>query len=424
MKNRRAKYALAEAVLFYNHKLITDVPAQKYVGERGLDANAIIDWDIGYAESSWSDLVNHLGSKGFTDKEIVTAGLAQYRSNNSGIYDRFRGRVMFPIRDSEGFFIGFSGRILPELDNGKQGKYMNSPQSDVYDKSGVLYGLYKAKECPDSEEYIIVVEGQMDCVTAHQFGFRNVVATSGTAMSERHLELLKAITKRLIFAFDMDEAGRKALDRATELAVLAGLEVFSAEMPTGKDPDDCIRNDIEGWKKAIMDAESVDENKIWEKKWHEELPSEAERVRIFPEATSTMAYNAQLELEQAIKDAVLLNGEEKDRYYKETIEPLERALKRLRPRNQSKSLISLKRLKEVPITEILGKYGIVYVPSGPKRMRFKLRAEDDNPSATIYLDQNTYWDYGDTNGSSNIDLVMKLEKCDLITAVKILAKYI
>ncbi len=252
---------LEQASTFY-HKILFGaggLKAKEYIKGRGMDQAVVEHWEIGYAPDSWDDLITYLHSKNFNDNEIIKAGLGIKQQGSSRTYNRFRARVMFPIREINGNVIGFSGRLLPEFEarDKTQGKYVNSPQTVVYDKGHVLFGLEKAKQSIREHDLAIVVEGQMDCVTAHQFGYTNVVASSGTALTFEQAMLLKRFTKRVAFAFDMDAAGRQALERGSDQAFEVDLEALVVTLPQGKDPDECIRKDFDGWKDSITNAKPV-----------------------------------------------------------------------------------------------------------------------------------------------------------------------
>ncbi len=253
---------LVEATNFYHRTLLTDSkarPALNYIINRGLSEDIIREWEIGYAPDDWDDVINFLLHKGFKIKEIALAGLAIERAGNDRAYNRFRGRIIFPLREVNGNVIGFTGRLLPDFEKRdiNQGKYVNSPQTLVYDKSKVLFGLDKAKQSIRENNLVIIVEGQMDCLTAHQFGFKNVVASSGTALTLEQAMILKRYTPRVAFAFDMDEAGRLALERGSEQAFKLELEALTINLPAGKDPDECIRRDLVGWENSLAQAQPV-----------------------------------------------------------------------------------------------------------------------------------------------------------------------
>jgi DNA primase len=253
---------LEQAAVFYHKIFIKEEigsQARHYAASRGMSEELLRNWQIGYAPDSWDDLIIFLRRLGFSDREIILSGLAINRDNSNHAYNRFRGRLMFPIREVNGNVIGFTGRLLPEFEKRDvgQGKYVNSPATMVYDKGKVLFGLDKAKQAIRERDLVIVVEGQMDCLTAQQFGFNNVVASSGTALTYEQAKMIKRYTKRVAFAFDMDAAGRQALERGAEQAYQVELEALAVTLPSGKDPDECIRKDLEGWKTSLKEAKPV-----------------------------------------------------------------------------------------------------------------------------------------------------------------------
>ncbi len=252
---------LDQAAVYY-HRFLLERPeaqsARDYLAKRELSEETWKSWEIGYAPDSWDDVVTYLKGKKFSEKDIVAAGLAVRKPETGRVYNRFRGRIMFPICEVNGNVIGFTGRILPEFESrDQQGKYINSPQTAVYDKSNVLFGLDKARQSIREHDLAILVEGQMDCVTAHQAGFNNVIASSGTALTPEHVLLLKRSTNRIAFAFDSDRAGRQALDRGSEQALASEMETLIIDIPEGKDPDEAIRRNPQGWKDAVASARPV-----------------------------------------------------------------------------------------------------------------------------------------------------------------------
>lgn len=211
---------------------------------------------IGLAPADWESLSKYLIQKGFKEQEIATAGLGISRpAPKRGIYDRFRNRLMFPIVDVVGRIIGFSGRALDP--NEKAGKYINSPETPIYHKGRVLYALNLAKTEIRKRDFVILVEGQMDAVSSHRVGVKNVVATSGTALTENHLQLLKRYTNNLVLAFDVDVAGASATKRGIDLAIASGFNVKVARMTSGVDPDDLCREDPKKWGSAINQSEGI-----------------------------------------------------------------------------------------------------------------------------------------------------------------------
>jgi DNA primase len=229
--------------------------ARKYFQEkRGLTSATIEQFKIGYAPDAWDGLAQALRKRKVTDTHLVTSGLAIKREKGSGLYDRFRNRLMFPIRDPHGATIGFGGRAL---DPNEPAKYINTPQTLVYNKSTVLYGLDLAKSEIRKQKQVVVVEGYMDCVTSHQAGITNVVASSGTALTEGQVLLLKRYAPIASLAFDMDPAGETAAKRGIAVAWREGLDVKVVSLPYGKDPDECIRHNVQDWRDAIAQAQPI-----------------------------------------------------------------------------------------------------------------------------------------------------------------------
>ncbi len=231
--------------------------ARRYVVERQIDGLTADLFRIGYAPEGWTHLVEALSAKGVTEEEMLAAGLVLRREQGSGVYDRFRDRFMFPITDVHGHIVGFTGRILVE--DKTQSKYVNTPETMLYRKSSVLYGLDKAKGEMRQKDLAIIVEGNMDVVSSHRVNVLNVVAASGTALTVEQLHLLKRFTTNLAIAFDQDAAGKAATLRGLDLSRAQDFSIKIITLPpeAGKDPDDAIRQDPELWKKAIADAISI-----------------------------------------------------------------------------------------------------------------------------------------------------------------------
>ncbi|MBD3248309.1 DNA primase, partial [Candidatus Falkowbacteria bacterium] len=249
-------------VNYYHRALLESPQAQgvrDYLKKRDLDENTLVEWQIGYSPESWDDIINILKKRGFSDNEIFAAGISVKKENSSSrFYNRFRGRVMFPINDFSGNPVAFTARVSPEKEKTEvMGKYINSPQTMIYDKSKILFGLDKAKQAIREEKLAIVVEGQMDVITAHQNGFKNVVASSGTALTADQLKLIKRYTANVAFCFDMDEAGQLAADRAIKEAMAEEMNIKVITIPDGKDPDEYIKKDPEGWQKCAKEARHV-----------------------------------------------------------------------------------------------------------------------------------------------------------------------
>jgi len=228
--------------------------ALEYLRKRGLSDQTIKDFKLGFALDSWDSLMNFLKSKGFTETEIFQAGLVVQRQSQAGFYDRFRNRIMFPIANLHSHVIGFTGRTLSA---DEMAKYVNTPESMLYNKSTVLYGLDKAKKEIREKDLAVMVEGNMDVVASHQAGVKNVIACSGTALTAGQLKLISRYSENAGLCFDMDEAGQAAAIRTIDLALSAGLNTKVVQLIDAKDPDDCIQKDPKLWEQAIANSISV-----------------------------------------------------------------------------------------------------------------------------------------------------------------------
>ncbi len=254
------------ATAFFHHiltQLPAAEPAREYIKQRGLTQETIVNWQIGFIPDQWDLLTKYLLKKGHSIDDLVASGLTIKRDNadrtsNRGFYDRFRGRIMFPIWDVHDSVVGFTGRVLVETET-SGGKYVNSPQSPTYDKSRVLFGLNKAKRAIKDADLAVLVEGQMDVIACHQSGMTNVVATSGTALTDEQIKLLQRYTTNLAMAFDADLAGQNAAKRGIDLAREAGLQVRVIRIPegAGKDPDECLKKNPDVWTQSVQNARDV-----------------------------------------------------------------------------------------------------------------------------------------------------------------------
>lgn len=258
---------MEEATKYFEAELGKSKEAQEYIKKRGLTEQTVKEFRIGFAPEGWRNLHSYLMTKKWSNDLIEKAGLAKRAEDNTGnYYDRFRGRLMFPISDSSGRVIAFTGRILPKLDDGKAAKYLNSPDTPIFDKSAVLFGLDKAKSYIRRLNYTIMVEGQMDLIMSHQAGVKNTVASSGTALADaelgktgaiNNLGLIKRLSTNLIVAFDSDAAGRKAAMRAAGIALSLGMDVKIADIQGGKDPADLVLANPDDWKNTLRSAKPV-----------------------------------------------------------------------------------------------------------------------------------------------------------------------
>ncbi|MBU0731348.1 DNA primase [Patescibacteria group bacterium] len=260
LENKRTRILdiIREACEYYEDALKESQIGLKYIEERKIKAETSEEFKLGYSYDDWEKLYKYLLDKKYAQDEIFQAGLVVKSEKSASYYDRFRGRLMFPIQDVHGNVVGFTARKLIEKEEDKTGKYINSPQTMVYDKSRVIYGLDKAKTNIKKLGATIIVEGNMDVIACHQAGFKNVVASSGTALTEFQVELLKRYSPNLIIAFDMDTAGAEAAKRGIDVALQKEMNVKVLTLPgEAKDPDDVIKENPALFKEAIKNAKNI-----------------------------------------------------------------------------------------------------------------------------------------------------------------------
>jgi DNA primase len=258
-KRDRLREANEAAARFYHRALLSaeaGQTARRYLEERDLDLKTIQDFQLGYSLSGWDSLCQHLRERGYGDEELVAAGLAV--EGEWGLRDLFHQRLMFPITDMRGRVVGFGGRSLPiEGQEEAQPKYLNTPQTAIFDKGSLLYALDKAREHIRRQGLAVIVEGYTDAIAAHQHGFPNVVASMGTALSERQVRLLKRFSRDVVLALDADTAGQEATLRAVEYQDILGRDIRVIILPEGRDPDQAIRSDPEAWPALLEDAQPL-----------------------------------------------------------------------------------------------------------------------------------------------------------------------
>ncbi len=263
----RLYLCLEKATRFYEETLRATAEAKVYIDGRGLTQKTLQDWRVGFAPAEWRQLFDYLTREKFTPEEMGKVGLIKIANQTDSVghtgsgpkkyYDTFRGRIMFPIRDSAGRVIAFSGRILPRLDDGKTGKYINSPETVLFNKSEVLYGFDRAKLVIRQKDAAILVEGQVDLLMVHQAGHENAVASSGTALTEQQLVRLKRLSENLLLSFDADSAGVRASERAIKLALALGMNVKVIAIGGGKDPAELILKEPKEWDRAVTESKHV-----------------------------------------------------------------------------------------------------------------------------------------------------------------------
>jgi len=247
----RGSEALELAARFYQKQLTVNRAALHYlIKERGFTKQTLLTWRLGYSPSQSSALTNFLTKHGFTTDEMKRAGLSFER--RSSVSDMFRGRIMIPLSDGQGKIIGFTARLL--VDEPDAPKYINTPQTLLYDKGRHIFGLHLAKEAIRKEGFVVVTEGNLDVISSHQAGVANVVASAGTAMTQMHLSQLKRFSGDIRLSFDADRAGVAATERIIPLAQKAGVALRIITLAGAKDPDELVHKDVKLWQKAIKDA--------------------------------------------------------------------------------------------------------------------------------------------------------------------------
>lgn len=306
-KKKRFLEANELAARYYQQSLLQNKHALEYVFKtRSLSKQIVQDFRIGYAPDNGNALIDVLQKKGFSKQELSGAGL----TNRYG-GDIFRGRMVVPLMDSSGQVIGFTGRII--IDDPKAPKYLNTPQTLLYDKSRHVFGLSQAKEAIRKTDEAIIVEGNLDVVSSHQAGVENVVATAGTAMTEHHLKALSRLTNNTKIAFDGDAAGVAATERAITIAQNVGVELSVVSVPEpAKDPDELIKQDVKLWQKAIQAAEPVVDWVLRQYSLREDMSAAAGKRRFTTAAVSAI---------QSLKDDV-----EQEHYLKKIAEMTDTSL--------------------------------------------------------------------------------------------------
>ena len=230
---------------------------QLYLAKRKINPESIKKWRLGYAPEGWRTLLDFLQPLGFSKKEVIQAGLAIANEEKHSVYDRFRGRIIFPINNLSGQVIGFGGRIKPGKEDDQGAKYLNTPTTLLYDKSRVLYGLEKARVKIREKDRVILVEGYTDVIASHQAGFTNTVSVSGTALTPYQTDILKRYTDKIVVAFDMDEAGRSATQRSICLLQEKGFLIRIITVAGSLDPAEIIGKSSQNWEKAIEKSQSI-----------------------------------------------------------------------------------------------------------------------------------------------------------------------
>ncbi|EKE11362.1 MAG: hypothetical protein ACD_15C00101G0010 [uncultured bacterium] len=261
-KNRTLEI-LEMATKFYQAHLLQTEAGKKileYLRERGINDQSIKNFRLGYAPSGWNNASQFLQKKGYTIFEIAKTGLLVEKNNQNdattSYYDRFRDRIMFPIADTNGKIVGYSARVAPGGDE-TQAKYVNTPETEVYHKSRILYGMNRAKADIRQQDWILLAEGQMDVIASHQAGLKNTVAVSGTALTQEHLGIIKRYTNNIRMCFDMDSAGEMATKKSIKLCFEKEMSVFVVTIPNGKDAADLAKNNPNALVESVGNAKEA-----------------------------------------------------------------------------------------------------------------------------------------------------------------------
>ena len=288
----------AMAQEFYHNALMKTAAGgacRKYLNARGITQGVIEKFGLGFAPDTWVALIEALESRGVSEKQIIAAGLASKSKIDSGVYDRLRGRVIIPIADIFGRVVAFGGRILNSADNSP--KYLNTPETEIFSKGRLLFGLDKANRAISAKNTAVVVEGYMDAISLANAGIENVVASLGTAFTAEHAKLLTRYARRVIFCYDSDEAGQRATVRALPIIQAAGAEVFVIVVPDGKDPDEFVRkHGREEFERLIENATPMIDYRIQYVLNHTSISTLDGKIR---------ALNEILQAVGGIKDAVV-----------------------------------------------------------------------------------------------------------------------
>lgn len=282
--------ANVEAERFFQLSFQRAASARDYARKRGLAHETIERFGIGYAPPDWDSLANHLRARGVPLDDAQTVGLVFPRRGGDGHNDKFRGRLMFPIWDTQDRLVAFGGRLIEPIENAP--KYLNSPETPLFSKSRILYAMNLARKPIQTEDRVLVVEGYMDAVAAHQAGIENVVATLGTSLTEEHVKLLGRYTRNVLLSFDSDAAGVRAALRAAELVTAAGPEysLRILTMPPGDDPDSMLaRGDVAGFRRAMDTARTVAEFRLEALQVAHDLRDDGGRIEFLREAVALIA---------------------------------------------------------------------------------------------------------------------------------------
>jgi DNA primase len=271
--------------------------ARQYLNGRGLTPEVLERFQAGFALPGWNSLLDYLVQKGCLQREIAEAGLVS-QAETGRHYDRFRNRVVFPIWDAAGRVVGFGGRVLDD----SLPKYLNTPETAFFSKGRTLYGLHLARQAIREKGYVIVVEGYMDVITAHQYGITNTVASLGTALTVEHGKSLMNYSRNVVFAYDSDAAGVAAAIRGLDILLELGCEVRVVSIPDGKDPDDFLRRyGVQPWEELIQRADSLIEYKLRHAVKKGNVKTIADKLEVMRQVFPSLAAKGGVEKEEGLK---------------------------------------------------------------------------------------------------------------------------
>lgn len=396
---------LEDATKFFEMTLANTEGAVAYLKKRQVNDETISKWRIGYAPNDWRQLREFLATKGYEDSIMLQAGLVKQADLGKKPYDVFRDRIMFPIMDPSGRVIGFSGRILSK--DTEAPKYVNSPETMLFNKSEALYGYDKAKHGIHKLDFSLIVEGQFDVVLSHQAGYKNAVAVSGTALTPEHVSLLQRLSNRVVLALDADRAGVAAVKRAAELMLARGIDLKVARLHGGKDPADLVAEDPSLLKKDIKEAthviefllnllkdETADERKLKMRVSEEVLPylllieSYIDRDHFANLVAERLGINA----ESVRLDVARLEALKEQERAKDRVRQAEQTVEQVMPASSRKDnllafLSIIEELLEISEGQMLSERFIEIVGQTPKEIRESLGS---NVRSKLYFTLESY----------------------------------
>lgn len=357
--NKKTKlYKLIDEVSrWYSIQLSQNKEALQYLSERGLNRETVQAFRLGFAPDAWTSAYDFLKQKNYHDEEIYASGMSTKKQGGTSFYDRFRSRIMFPLFDSQGRIVGFSGRIFPGEKDEKNAKYVNSPESVLFHKSDVLYGFHTAKKEITKKDFCILVEGQFDAILSQQVGFANTVAISGTGLTKNHLEQLLRFSNNLYLALDADSAGIQATKRSVSLAYSMGASVSIITLPQGEDPASIIKKSKELWEVAIRDAKNYIDYRLELLEFSEQLSFEEKRKVIYEDIFSFLGFvQSAITRDKYLQKIALFLGVDVDSVRLDFSDFFSQEKEEFLPQEKENEKIMRHKEKESPKEQILSKY--------------------------------------------------------------------